>query len=99
MKKPNGLPNLIVCGRLVSPISIPINLWVCITKRFDAPSDFFDSKLEPCWRKIFFKNYPWNNCNYLFLDECNFHKKYYSLNFPFIKKYDGKHRHCLVKFF
>lgn len=55
-------------------------------------------KVLPDGEKIFFKNYPWHNCNYLFLEDCNFHKKYYSLNFPFIRKYDGNHKHCLVKF-
>ncbi|MEC6998199.1 MAG: hypothetical protein VXW88_02345, partial [Pseudomonadota bacterium] len=49
-----GLTSLIVCGRLVSPIKVPINFWVRITKCFDASPDFFDRKFKPSWHKFFF---------------------------------------------
>lgn len=55
-------------------------------------------KILPDGEKISFSCYPWENCNYVFNKNCDFHQKYYSLRFPFIKKYDGNHKHALVKF-
>lgn len=55
-------------------------------------------KILPDGEKISFSSYPWANCNYVFNENCHFHQKYYSLKFPFIKKYDGNHKHALVKF-
>ncbi|MDB3983092.1 putative sugar O-methyltransferase [Candidatus Pelagibacter sp.] len=55
-------------------------------------------KILPNGDQIYFEKYPWGDCKYLFIENCNFHQKYYSLKFPFIKKYDGNHKHAFAKF-
>ena len=45
-----------------------------------------------------FFNYPWGNCSIIFSEICEWHKKYYDSNFPFIKKYEGTLFHRLVKY-
>ena len=50
----------------------------------------------PSGEKILFNDYGWPS-EYKF-KECPWEKKYYSLSFPFIKSYQGKHFHTLVDF-
>ncbi len=48
--------------------------------------------------KLRFSDYPWGDAKKLFDEECSWHQYYYRFRFPFIKKYDGKILHSLVKF-
>ena len=48
--------------------------------------------------EIYFDEYPFSNSKILFKEDCQFYKKYYSLRYPFIKKFPGNIKHCLVKF-
>ena len=48
--------------------------------------------------ELIFDNYPWNNGNKIIYDYCSWHQKFYMTKFPFIKKYDGKVKHCLINF-
>lgn len=48
--------------------------------------------------ELFFKHYPWSKSKKIFWEDCPWHKKYYSLRYPFFHKYDGNMKHCLVDF-
>lgn len=48
--------------------------------------------------EIYFDEYPFSNSKILFEEDCQFYKKYYSPRYPFIKKFPGNIKHCLVKF-
>ena len=48
--------------------------------------------------ELFFKDYPFGNGKKIIYENCKWHQKYYSLKFPFIRKYDGNHIHCLVDY-
>ena len=50
----------------------------------------------PSGEKILFNDYAWDY-KYKF-KECPWEKKYYSLSFPFINSYQGKHFHTLIDF-
>ena len=65
------------------------------------------SKLYCCnreYKKLFggeeliFDKYPWSNSKNIFWEDCPWHKKYYIKKFPFIVKYAGNMKHCLVDF-
>ena len=65
------------------------------------------SKLYCCnreYKKLFggeeliFDKYPWSNSKRIFWEDCPWHKKYYIKKFPFIVKYAGNMKHCLVDF-
>jgi hypothetical protein len=65
------------------------------------------SKLYSCNRKykkliggeeIYFNQYQSFNVKKIFWEDCPWNKKFYSLKPPFIFKYDGIHKHCLVDF-
>ena len=45
-----------------------------------------------------FNQYPWNNCKTILSEYCPWHRKYYDFKLPFIKKYEGKFKHALVKY-
>ena len=53
-------------------------------------------KTLPDGQKIFFKKYPWGNGIKLINENCKWHQKFYDFSFPFIKKYDGNIKHCLI---
>ena len=48
--------------------------------------------------ELFFDKYKWGKSKRIFWEDCPWHQKYFDLNFPFIHKYDGKVKHCLVDF-
>lgn len=48
--------------------------------------------------KLYFDNYPFSNSKKIFWENCPWHQNWYSLRPPFINKYDGNHKHCLVEF-
>ena len=77
-----------------------------INKYFEIISNN-KSKLYCCNREykklyggeeLYFDKYPWSNSKKIFWENCPWHQKYYSLRFPFIHKYDGNIKHCLVDF-
>ncbi len=55
-------------------------------------------KKLPGGEEVYFEKYPFLNSKKLFWENCPWHKKYYSLRPPFIHKYDGNIKHCLVDF-
>ena len=66
-----------------------------------------NSKLYSCNREykklpgeeeLYFDRYPWENSKKIFWEDCPWHQKFYSLRPPFIRKYDGNVKHCLVDF-
>jgi len=48
--------------------------------------------------ELYFDNYPWGNITKKFNEDCPWHQKNYQKNYPFIKKYDGNHKHCLIDY-
>ena len=48
--------------------------------------------------EIYFSEYPFNDAEKIFWESCTWHKKYYSLKYPFIRKFPSNVLHCLVKF-
>jgi len=48
--------------------------------------------------EIYFCRYPFSNSKIIFWENCPWHKKYYSLRYPFIKKFPNNVIHALVKF-
>ena len=57
-----------------------------------------EEKILPDGKIIKYDNYPFDNAEILFKEECDWHKKIYLTSFPFVKKYDGNHLHSLCKF-
>jgi hypothetical protein len=55
-------------------------------------------KKLPGGEELYFEKYPFLNSKKLFWENCPWHQKYYSLRPPFIHKYDGNIKHCLVDF-
>jgi hypothetical protein len=55
-------------------------------------------KKLPGGEESYFNKYPWGNVDKFFYEDCEWHQKYYSKKFPFIIKYNGKHKHCLVDY-
>tara|TARA_B100001029_G_C14946917_1_gene386482 strand:- start:11 stop:913 length:903 start_codon:yes stop_codon:yes gene_type:complete len=45
-----------------------------------------------------FSRYPWGEGNKLFFENCKWHQKFYIFKFPFIIKYNGTHKHCLIDY-
>jgi len=77
-----------------------------INKYFEIISNN-KSKLYCCnreYKKLYggeelhFDKYPWSNSKKIFWENCPWHQKYYSLQFPFIHNYAGNIKHCLVDF-
>ena len=48
--------------------------------------------------EIYFDKYPWSNSKKIFWENCPWNQKWSSLRYPFIHKYDGQVKHCLVDF-
>jgi len=48
--------------------------------------------------ELYFDNYPWGNIAKTFNEDCPWHQKNYQKNYPFITKYDGNHKHCLIDY-
>ena len=57
-----------------------------------------DYKKLPGGEELYFNNYPWGSGDKFFYEDCKWHQKYYLKKFPFIKKYDGNHKHCFVDY-
>ncbi len=76
-------------------------------------NDYFEiiknnkSKLYCCNREykklsggeeLYFDQYPFSDSKRIFWEVCPWHQKRYSSKYPFVNKYDGSHKHCLVDF-
>lgn len=48
--------------------------------------------------ELYFDKYPWEDSKRIFWEDCPWYQKYYSSKFPFIHKYHGNIKHCLVDF-
>ena len=48
--------------------------------------------------ELYFEKYPWGDASKIFWEDCPWHQKHYSLRPPFIHKYAGVVKHCLVDF-
>ena len=48
--------------------------------------------------ELIFNQYPWGNCKTIVLEDCLWHRKSYHSKPPFIIKFDGNHKHALVKY-
>ena len=49
--------------------------------------------------ELYFDKYPWGGVGKrLFFQDCPWHQKYYSSKFPFVHKYDGNIKHCLIDY-
>ncbi len=48
--------------------------------------------------ELYFQKYPFSNSKKIFWEDCPWHQKFYTLKPPFIHKYDGNVKHCLVDF-
>ena len=55
-------------------------------------------KKLPDGKNIFFEKYPWGKGMKLLLENCAWHQKFYLFKFPFIKRYDGNIKHCLIDY-
>ena len=55
-------------------------------------------KKLPGGEELYFKKYPFSNSKKIFWEDCPWYQKFYSLKPPFIHKYDGNFKHCLVDF-
>ena len=55
-------------------------------------------KKLPNGEEIIFEKYPFAGSKRIFWENCPWHQKFYSLKPPFIRNYDGNHKHCLVDF-
>ena len=75
-------------------------------KKLDNFIKFTEKNKSSHWKKylnsksdiknIFFSKYPWGKGKKIFLENCHWHQKFYTFFFPFIKKYDGNIKHCLI---
>ena len=57
-----------------------------------------EHKKLPDGKNIFFEKYPWGDGIKLLLEDCTWHQKFYFFRYPFIKKYDGNIKHCLINY-
>ena len=48
--------------------------------------------------EIYFNEYPFNDSKKIFWESCMWQKKYYTMRYPFIRKFKPDILHCLVKF-
>tara|TARA_B100001057_G_C22692461_1_gene888339 strand:+ start:117 stop:980 length:864 start_codon:yes stop_codon:yes gene_type:complete len=48
--------------------------------------------------ELYFDNYPFSDAKKIFWENCPWHQHWYSLRPPFVNKYDGNIKHCLVEF-
>jgi hypothetical protein len=48
--------------------------------------------------ELYFDNYPWGNVTKKFNEDCPWHQKIYQFRYPFIRKYDGNIKHCLIDY-
>ena len=55
-------------------------------------------KKLPGGEELYFEKYPFSNSKKIFWEDCPWHQKFYSLRPPFIHKYNGNIKHCLVDF-
>ena len=55
-------------------------------------------KKLPGGEELYFEKYPFSNSKKIFWENCPWHQKFYSLRPPFIHKYNGNIKHCLVDF-
>lgn len=55
-------------------------------------------KKLPGGEEIIFNEYPWISSKKIFWEDCSWHQKFYTSKFPWIKRYDGNVKHCLVDF-
>jgi hypothetical protein len=55
-------------------------------------------KRLPGGEELYFEKYPFSNAKKIFWEDCPWHHKFYSHKPPFIHKYDGNIKHCLVDF-
>jgi len=55
-------------------------------------------KKLPGGEELYFEKYPFANSKKIFWEDCPWHQKFYSLRPPFIHKYNGNMKHCLVDF-
>ena len=49
-------------------------------------------------KESYFEKYPFSNSKKIFWEDCPWKQKFYSLKPPFIHKYNGNSKHCLVDF-
>ena len=106
---PSNLKNFL----LNKKIDLFINIAAFQEMNIDEINSYFNiiqnnkSKLYCCNREfkkltggeeIYFENYPWKNSKIIFWENCKWHQKYFDMKFPFIHKYDGNVKHCLVSF-
>jgi len=57
-----------------------------------------NSIIEKLEKSIDSDNYPWGNIKKEFNEDCSWHQKTYQKKYPFIRKYDGNTKHCLIDF-
>ena len=55
-------------------------------------------KKLPGGEELYFEKYPFSNSKKIFWEDCPWQQKFYSLRPPFIHKYEGNIKHCLVDF-
>jgi hypothetical protein len=48
--------------------------------------------------ELYFDNYPWGNNTKKINEDCPWHQKFYQTRYPFIRKYDGNVKHCLIDY-
>ena len=48
--------------------------------------------------EIYFDNYPWGESMKYIYEDCPWHQKTYQFDYPFIRKFDGNHKHCLIDY-
>jgi putative sugar O-methyltransferase len=55
-----------------------------------------EHKRLPDNKNIYFSKYPWGHGKKIILGDCKWHQKFYNFSFPFVKKYEGNIKHCLI---
>ena len=65
------------------------SLFYCCNREF---------KKLPGGEELYFDKYPWGNFPKKINEDCPWFQKLYQSRFPFIKRYDGNIKHCLIDY-
>lgn len=70
--------------------------------RSNAPALFYccnrEEKTLYGGERLVFDEYPWGNPEILQREECPWHQRFYAKRWPFVRRYDGKILHMLVRY-
>ncbi len=67
-------------------------------KKFSTTCHWMIEKVDRGGEESYFENYPWGNIKKILNEDCPWHQKFYQFKYPFIRKYDGNIKHCLIDY-